>query len=151
MFNYIPWDGTYMATLIYNMLPEDIAELSLGTPEESIKASINNSVSVYAVTFNDILIGILGIGHLDDQMSVPWFLRTTDFKSIPLKAFIKESRQMMTNLKFFAVANRRKLLGNTVLKENTRTIKWLQTLGFEPWNEVTKNNGKQYIWMVLNV
>ena len=110
--------------------PEDIVEITVASPdlelEEILNLCIESSTDSYAVVDEeDGCVAIFGVRDMDQDSGIPWFLSCDLFFTKYKKRFIKEGPEYLKKL--FGSKNH---LYNYVSKENTRSQKWLQSLGF---------------------
>ena len=110
--------------------PEDIVEITVASPdlelEEILNLCVESSTDSYAVVDEeDGCVAIFGVRDMDQDSGIPWFLSCDLFFTKYKKRFIKEGPEYLKKL--FGSKNH---LYNYVSKENTRSQKWLQSLGF---------------------
>lgn len=110
--------------------PEDITEITVASPdlelEEILNLCVESSTDSYAVVDEeDGCVAIFGVRDMDQNSGIPWFLSCDLFFTKYKKRFIKEGPEYLKKL-----FGSKKHLYNYVSKENTRSQKWLQSLGF---------------------
>ena len=110
--------------------PEDIIEITVASPElqleEILNLCVETSTDTYAVVDEeDGCVAIFGVRDMDEDSGIPWFLSCELFFSKYKKRFIKEGPEYLKKL-----FGSKKHLYNYVSKDNTRSQRWLQSLGF---------------------
>jgi CBS domain-containing protein len=110
--------------------PEDILEITVTSPdlelEEILNLCVESSTDSYAVVDEDDgCVAIFGVRDMDEDSGIPWFLSCELFFTKYKKRFIKEGPEFLKKL--FGSKNH---LYNYVSKDNTRSQRWLQSLGF---------------------
>ena len=110
--------------------PEDIIEITVASPdlelEEILNLCVESSTDSYAVVDEDDgCVAIFGVRDMDKDSGIPWFLSCDLFFTKYKKRFIKEGPEFLKKL-----FGSKKHLYNYVSKDNTRSQKWLTSLGF---------------------
>ena len=110
--------------------PEDIVEITVASPdlelEEILNLCVDTSTDTYAVVDEeDGCVAIFGVRDMDEGSGIPWFLSCDLFFTKYKRRFIKEGPEYLKKL--FGSKNH---LYNYVSKDNVRSQKWLQSLGF---------------------
>ena len=110
--------------------PEDIVEITVASPEleleEILNLCVDTSTDTYAVVDDDDgCVALFGVRDMDEDSGIPWFLSCELFFSKYKRRFIKEGPEYLKKL-----FGSKKHLYNYVSKDNTRSQKWLQSLGF---------------------
>ena len=110
--------------------PEDIIEITVASPEleleEILNLCVETSTDAYAVVDKDDgCVAIFGVRDMDKDSGIPWFLSCELFFSKYKRRFIKEGPEYLKKL-----FGSKKHLYNYVSKDNTRSQRWLQSLGF---------------------
>jgi hypothetical protein len=110
--------------------PEDIIEITVASPEleleEILNLCVETSTDSYAVVDEDDgCVAIFGVRDMDKDSGIPWFLSCDLFFTKYKKRFIKEGPEFLKKL-----FGSKKHLYNYVSKDNTRSQRWLQSLGF---------------------
>ena len=110
--------------------PEDILEITVTSPdlelEEILNLCVESSTDSYAVVDEeDGCVAIFGVRDMDEDSGIPWFLSCELFFTKYKKRFIKEGPEFLKKL--FGSKNH---LYNYVSQDNTRSQRWLQSLGF---------------------
>ena len=110
--------------------PEDITEITVASPELNLEEILNlcveSSTDTYAVVDKDDgCVAIFGVRDMDEDSGIPWFLSCELFFSKYKRRFIKEGPEYLKKL-----FGSKKHLYNYVSKDNTRSQRWLQSLGF---------------------
>ena len=110
--------------------PEDIVEITVASPnlelEEILNLCVETSTDTYAVVDEeDGCVAIFGVRDMDEDSGIPWFLSCELFFSKYRRRFIKEGPEYLKKL-----FGSKKHLYNYVSKDNTRSQKWLTSLGF---------------------
>ena len=110
--------------------PEDITEITVASPELELEEILNLCVdtSTYSravVDDEDGCVAIYGVRDMDKDSGIPWFLSCDLFFTKYKKRFIKEGPEYLKKL--FGSKNH---LYNYVSQDNTRSQRWLQSLGF---------------------
>jgi len=95
------------------------------TPEVALQRCLELSSKSYSVFLNDQLVGIFGVGPLEHRRGCVWFLRTNEFLKVSIRDFFTISKAC---LQWLEPGYDR--LENRVWVNHTRTIKWLERLGF---------------------
>ena len=115
--------------------PEDIVEITVASPdlelEEILNLCVETSTDTYAVVDEvDGCVAIFGVRDMDEDSGIPWFLSCELFFSKYRRRFIKEGPEYLKKL-----FGSKKHLYNYVSKDNTRSQKWLTSLGFKVYKE----------------
>lgn len=110
--------------------PEDIIEITVASPEleleEILNLCVETSTDSYAVVDEDDgCVAIFGVRDMDKDSGIPWFLSCDLFFTKYKKRFIKEGPEFLKKL-----FGSKKHLYNYVSQDNTRSQRWLQSLGF---------------------
>ena len=110
--------------------PEDIVEITVASPdlelEEILNLCVDTSTDSYAVVDEeDGCVAIFGVRDMDEDSGIPWFLSCELFFSKYKRRFIKEGPEYLKKL-----FGSKKHLYNYVSQDNTRSQRWLQSLGF---------------------
>ena len=110
--------------------PEDIVEITVASPdlelEEILNLCVETSTDTYAVVDEeDGCVAIFGVRDMDEDSGIPWFLSCELFFSKYKRRFIKEGPEYLKKL-----FGSKKHLYNYVSKDNTKSQRWLQSLGF---------------------
>jgi hypothetical protein len=110
--------------------PEDIVEITVASPEleleEILNLCVETSTDSYAVVDEDDgCVAIFGVRDMDKDSGIPWFLSCDLFFTKYKKRFIKEGPEFLKKL-----FGSKKHLYNYVSQDNTRSQRWLQSLGF---------------------
>ena len=110
--------------------PEDIVEITVASPEleleEILNLCVDTSTNSYAVVDEeDGCVAIFGVRDMDEDSGIPWFLSCELFFSKYKRRFIKEGPEYLKKL-----FGSKKHLYNYVSQDNTRSQRWLQSLGF---------------------
>ena len=110
--------------------PEDIVEITVASPEleleEILNLCVETSTDSYAVVDEDDgCVAIFGVRDMDEDSGIPWFLSCDLFFTKYKKRFIKEGPEFLKKL-FGSKTH----LYNYVSQDNTRSQRWLQSLGF---------------------
>lgn len=110
--------------------PEDIIEITVASPEleleEILNLCVETSTDSYAVVDEDDgCVAIFGVRDMDEDSGIPWFLSCELFFTKYKKRFIKEGPEFLKKL-----FGSKKHLYNYVSQDNTRSQRWLQSLGF---------------------
>ena len=118
--------------------PEDIVEITVASPglelEEILNLCVESSTDSYAVVDEeDGCVAIFGVRDMDENSGIPWFLSCDLFFSKYKRRFIKEGPEYLKKL--FGSKNH---LYNYVSKDNVRSQKWLQSLGFTIHKQLIK-------------
>ena len=118
--------------------PEDIIEITVASPEleleEILNLCVETSTDSYAVVDEDDgCVAIFGVRDMDKDSGVPWFLSCELFFSKYKRRFIKEGPEYLKKL-----FGSKKHLYNYVSKDNTRSQRWLQSLGFTIYKQEIK-------------
>ena len=105
----------------------EIFNLDRRTPEQAVLDSINGSRRAYSVFADSQLVAVFGVGHSEETPThgIIWMVRTTRFESFPKKLFI-----VLVLFKLQELSEGYARVGNIVWAENTKTIKWLKSVGF---------------------
>ena len=116
--------------LAQRLRPEDIIEITVTSPEleleEILNLCVETSTDSYAVVDEDDgCVAIFGVRDMDKDSGIPWFLSCDLFFTKYKKRFIKEGPEFLKKL-FGSKTH----LYNYVSKDNTRSQRWLQSLGF---------------------
>ena len=118
--------------------PEDIIEITVASPEleleEILNLCVETSTDSYAVVDEDDgCVAIFGVRDMDKDSGIPWFLSCELFFSKYKKRFIKEGPEYLKKL-----FGSKKHLYNYVSQDNTRSQRWLQSLGFTIYKQEIK-------------
>ena len=118
--------------------PEDIIEITVASPdlelEEILNLCVESSTDSYAVVDQDDgCVAIFGVRDMDKDSGIPWFLSCELFFSKYKKRFIKEGPEYLKKL-----FGSKKHLYNYVSQDNTRSQRWLQSLGFTIYKQEIK-------------
>ena len=118
--------------------PEDIVEITVASPnlelEEILNLCVESSTDSYAVVDEeDGCVAVFGVRDMDEDSGIPWFLSCDLFFTKYKKRFIKEGPEFLKKL-----FGSKKHLYNYVSKDNTRSQKWLQSLGFTIYKQEIK-------------
>ena len=110
--------------------PEDIVEITVASPnlelEEILNLCVESSTDSYAVVDEeDGCVAVFGVRDMDEDSGIPWFLSCDLFFTKYKKRFIKEGPEFLKKLFGYKTH-----LYNYVSKDNTRSQRWLQSLGF---------------------
>ena len=110
--------------------PQDIIEITVASPEleleEILNLCVETSTDSYAVVDEDDgCVAIFGVRDMDKDSGIPWFLSCDLFFTKYKKRFIKEGPEFLKKL-----FGSKKHLYNYVSQDNTRSQRWLQSLGF---------------------
>ena len=110
--------------------PHDVTEITVASPEleleEILNLCVESSTDAYAVVDEDDgCVAIFGVRDMDKDSGIPWFLSCELFFSKYKRRFIKEGPDYLKKL--FGSKNH---LYNYVSKENTKSQRWLKSLGF---------------------
>ena len=110
--------------------PEDIIEITVASPEleleEILNLCVETSTDTYAVVDEeDGCVAIFGVRDMDEDSGIPWFLSCELFFSKYKRRFIQEGPEYLKKL-----FGSKKHLYNYVSKDNRRSQRWLQSLGF---------------------
>ena len=109
--------------------PQDIIEITVASPEleleEILNLCVETSTDSYAVVDKDDgCVAIFGVRDMDKDSGIPWFLSCDLFFTKYKKRFIKEGPEFLKKL-----FGSKKHLYNYVSQDNTRSQRWLQSLG----------------------
>jgi len=115
--------------------PEDITEITVASPELELEEILNLCVdtSTYTravVDDEDGCVAIYGVRDMDKDSGIPWFLSCDLFFTKYKKRFIKEGPCVLKKL-FGSKTH----LYNYVSKENTKSQRWLKSLGFTVYTD----------------
>ena len=115
--------------------PEDITEITVASPELSLENILNlcvdTSTESYAVVDDeDGCVAIFGVRDMDEDSGIPWFLSCDLFFTKYKRRFIKEGPEYLKKL-----FGSKKHLYNYVSQDNTRSQKWLKSLGFKVYDD----------------
>ena len=115
--------------------PDDITEITVASPdlelEEILNICVDTSTYTRAVVDDeDGCVAIYGVRDIDENSGIPWFLSCELFFSKYRRRFIKEGPCVLKKL--FGKKNH---LYNYVSKDNIRSQRWLQSLGFKVYKE----------------
>jgi CBS domain-containing protein len=118
--------------------PEDIIEITVASPEleleEILNLCVETSTDSYAVVDEDDgCVAIFGVRDMDKDSGIPWFLSCDLFFTKYKKRFIKEGPEFLKKL-----FGSKKHLYNYVSQDNTRSQRWLQSLGFTIYKQEIK-------------
>ena len=118
--------------------PEDIIEITVASPdlelEEILNLCVESSTDSYAVVDEDDgCVAIFGVRDMDKDSGIPWFLSCDLFFTKYKKRFIKEGPEFLKKL-----FGSKKHLYNYVSQDNTRSQRWLQSLGFTIYKQEIK-------------
>ena len=118
--------------------PQDIIEITVASPEleleEILNLCVETSTDSYAVVDKDDgCVAIFGVRDMDKDSGIPWFLSCELFFSKYKKRFIKEGPEYLKKL-----FGSKKHLYNYVSQDNTRSQRWLQSLGFTIYKQEIK-------------
>jgi len=118
--------------------PEDILEITVTSPdlelEEILNLCVESSTDSYAVVDEeDGCVAIFGVRDMDEDSGIPWFLSCELFFTKYKKRFIKEGPEFLKKL-----FGSKKHLYNYVSQDNTRSQRWLQSLGFTIYKQEIK-------------
>ena len=118
--------------------PEDIIEITVTSPdlelEEILNLCVDTSTDTYAVVDDDDgCVALFGVRDMDEDSGIPWFLSCELFFSKYKKRFIKEGPEYLKKL-----FGSKKHLYNYVSQDNTRSQRWLQSLGFTIYKQEIK-------------
>ena len=118
--------------------PEDIIEITVASPELELEEILNlcleTSTDSYAVVDEDDgCVAIFGVRDMDEDSCIPWFLSCDLFFTKYKKRFIKEGPEFLKKL-----FGSKKHLYNYVSQDNTRSQRWLQSLGFTIYKQEIK-------------
>jgi hypothetical protein len=118
--------------------PEDIIEITVASPdlelEEILNLCVETSTDSYAVVDEvDGCVAIFGVRDMDEDSGIPWFLSCELFFSKYRRRFIKEGPEYLKKL-----FGSKKHLYNYVSQDNTRSQRWLQSLGFTIYKQEIK-------------
>jgi hypothetical protein len=128
-YQYSNPSHTDISWLLYKLRSEDRKELGdmyHGNARKGLEESIANSDECFLVMSSNPgqidVAGIIGISHLEDGRSSPWFLSTDSFPRIS-REFSKWAKEMCAN-------NEREWV-NYVGVDYTTSQRWLKWLGFD--------------------
>ena len=118
--------------------PEDIIEITVASPEleleEILNLCVETSTDSYAVVDEDDgCVAIFGVRDMDKDSGIPWFLSCDLFFTKYKKRFIKEGPEFLKKL-----FGSKKHFYNYVSQDNTRSQRWLQSLGFTIYKQEIK-------------
>ena len=118
--------------------PEDIVEITVASPnlelEEILNLCVESSTDSYAVVDEeDGCVAVFGVRDMDEDSGIPWFLSCDLFFTKYKKRFIKEGPEYLKKL-----FGSKKHLYNYVSQDNTRSQRWLQSLGFTIYKQEIK-------------
>ena len=118
--------------------PEDIIEITVASPEleleEILNLCVDTSTYTRAVVYDeDGCVAIYGVRDMDKDSGIPWFLSCDLFFTKYKKRFIKEGPEYLKKL-----FGSKKHLYNYVSQDNTRSQRWLQSLGFTIYKQEIK-------------
>lgn len=117
-----------------NMREADVREVfaSSGTNPLTtlLRARRLSQEHCYTVFLEDTPVGIFGVSRLNENIGVPWLLGTDELTSDKIEFYKKSKELLSTFMDDF------KVLINYVDQRNTKSIKWLQALGFTLGNLV---------------
>ena len=118
--------------------PEDIIEITVASPEleleEILNLCVETSTDSYAVVDEDDgCVAVFGVRDMDEDSGIPWFLSCDLFFTKYKKRFIKEGPEFLKKL-----FGSKKHLYNYVSQDNTRSQRWLQSLGFTIYKQEIK-------------
>ena len=110
--------------------PHDVTEITVASPEleleEILNLCVESSTDAYAVVDEDDgCVAIFGVRDMDKDSGIPWFLSCELFFSKYKRRFIKEGPDYLKKL-----FGNKKHLYNYVSKDNTKSQRWLKSLGF---------------------